>query len=363
VTAAAPPTTAATPAITTPWFDALCVGGASLLFFVPLFGLRDATLPKLFALTALINIPHFMGSYWLLYTSKDLVLRHKWAAIYVPILMWAYLFASIAVVEEHPIVFAIGIYATMLYTGWHYVAQAWGMLASFAHMSKFPFVDRERKLIRWGLALIFVWYATWLTAVFPNFKGPDWVHEGAASVYSFACVVIAPVALGLGVAGMGLFRRRTQRLPTSRGLLAWIAIYVWFGAIAAEPKALFYVQIAHCLQYLIFPARVELNRCRLRESNPKRVWVRFVAYLVGLVVLGNLLFLYLPGWLSGGVGYVLGTAAGEHFPTGVFMLINAHHFFSDGCLWKLREPAVRRELFSHIQGPKSAAPSEPSNSP
>jgi hypothetical protein len=45
------------------------------------------------------------------------------------------------------------------------------------------------------------------------------------------------------------------------------------------------------------------------------------------------------------------------------MLINAHHFFSDGCLWKLREPAVRRELFSHIQGPKSAAPSEPSNSP
>jgi hypothetical protein len=29
-------------------------------------------------------------------------------------------------------------------------------------------------------------------------------------------------------------------------------------------------------------------------------------------------------------------------------LINIHHFFIDGAIWKLRNPEVRRELFAHL---------------
>lgn len=30
------------------------------------------------------------------------------------------------------------------------------------------------------------------------------------------------------------------------------------------------------------------------------------------------------------------------------LLINIHHFFIDGAIWKLRNPEVRRELFAHL---------------
>ena len=37
------------------------------------------------------------------------------------------------------------------------------------------------------------------------------------------------------------------------------------------------------------------------------------------------------------------------------LLINIHHFFTDGALWKLRNPEVRRELFAHTQSPSESS--------
>jgi hypothetical protein len=35
------------------------------------------------------------------------------------------------------------------------------------------------------------------------------------------------------------------------------------------------------------------------------------------------------------------------------MFINIHHYFTDGVIWKLRNPEVRRELFAHVPAPKA----------
>jgi hypothetical protein len=30
------------------------------------------------------------------------------------------------------------------------------------------------------------------------------------------------------------------------------------------------------------------------------------------------------------------------------MFINIHHYFTDGVIWKISNPEVRRELFAHV---------------
>jgi len=31
-------------------------------------------------------------------------------------------------------------------------------------------------------------------------------------------------------------------------------------------------------------------------------------------------------------------------------LINIHHFFIDGCVWKISTPEVKKDLFRHLAG-------------
>jgi hypothetical protein len=32
--------------------------------------------------------------------------------------------------------------------------------------------------------------------------------------------------------------------------------------------------------------------------------------------------------------------------------LNIHHYFTDGVMWKLRNPAVRQDLFGHLASPE-----------
>src|ERR671927_1234543 len=67
-------------AILSPAIDFLCVGGLSLIVFVPLLlsGRSDLVLIGAGAqawVATLINMPHFMASYRLVYRSPETVLR------------------------------------------------------------------------------------------------------------------------------------------------------------------------------------------------------------------------------------------------------------------------------------------------
>src|SRR4051812_13907930 len=81
--------------IINPVVDFLSTGGLSLIVFVPLLlsGRTDLVLVGAGAqawLAALINMPHFMASYRLVYRSRETIMRHKWASIYVPLILVAY---------------------------------------------------------------------------------------------------------------------------------------------------------------------------------------------------------------------------------------------------------------------------------
>src|SRR5262245_25584239 len=69
--------------ILTPAIDFLLVGGLSLIAFVPLLlsGRSDLVIIGAGAqawVATLVNMPHFMASYRIVYRSREMIRRHKW---------------------------------------------------------------------------------------------------------------------------------------------------------------------------------------------------------------------------------------------------------------------------------------------
>src|SRR5688500_11130829 len=87
------PTAAALPprpaAILSPIIDLLCVGGLSLIVFVPrlLFGGDELGFVGIGAVVwaqLLVNMSHFMASYRIVYRDRDIIRRHKRGANWIP---------------------------------------------------------------------------------------------------------------------------------------------------------------------------------------------------------------------------------------------------------------------------------------
>jgi hypothetical protein len=142
-------------------------------------------------------------------------------------------------------------------------------------------------------------------------------------------------------------------------LIPWAAINVWYAAMAEDVTMLFAVQLAHALQYLLFPVRIELNRRRGAVAAPSRIGaLAYVAWtIIGIGVFEGLEpVLRLAFANTGGTGSLPAITASV-----VISAIGIHHYFIDGALYKLRNPDVRRDLFSHAlpepaQQPPLAAP-------
>ena len=291
---------------------------------------------------ALINMPHFLASYRMVYRTRDSIRHHPWAAIYVPILL---LIAGISAVyasrwTDVPISALLTISST--YLAWHYTAQAWGMVATFTHLSANPFDQRERRLIRGSLVILMAWHVTWFFYLgYSKYVDLTPLYVGLSA--------LTAVALVMGLAGFWLHQRRSGRIAPLRAWIPWIAIFIWYATMARIGlPALFIVQIAHAIQYLIFPFRVEVNRTRRTATGPvvaMQLGVYLIVLIAGSIVAGIALPLgamaVVAGWLGSRPGEVVGFAISAFF--------NIHHYFTDGVVWKLRDPAVRQDLFGHLK--------------
>jgi hypothetical protein len=338
-----------------PIIDFLCVGGLSLIVFVPLLlsGRSDLVLIGAGAqawVATLINMPHFMASYRMVYRSRETILRHKWASIYVPVILLAYVLIAVWEAQYSPVLVIIFISAGGAYLAWHYTGQVWGMMASYAYLEGARFDDRERFLIRTSLRILLAWHVTWF--FYTQLRDPSMIRP--AYVLISAGTV---VAFGLGLVGLARMRRRTGKLPPARALVAWIAIFIWYAAMARDPNAIFWIQIFHALQYLAFPIRVEINRSHVApERSSGRLAAHMVLYGVGLLVVSYVVARIVPGTAMSVVGDIFGEQPSRVAPILVLTFINIHHFFTDGVIWHIRNPEVRKELFAHVH-PSPAAKS------
>lgn len=348
-------TLAASPraAIISPFVDALCAGGLSLLVLVPLLVLGWTELlllsPGVQAwVGALVNMPHFLASYRMVYRTRASIRAHPWAAVYVPIILLTCCVAAVVASQWTDVPVSALLTASSTYLAWHYTGQAWGMIATFTYLDGASFSPIERRLVRGSLYILMAWHVVWFYHLgYHDYFDITPVYEGLS--------ILTAVALAMGLTGFWLHKSRTGRWAPLRAWIPWIAIFVWYAAMARVGlPALFIVQIAHALQYLIFPFRVEVNRTR-REApegaSRERVARHMAVYLIVLIAGSLVAAIALPlgamavvtDWLGSRPGQVVGFAISTFF--------NIHHYFTDGVVWKLRNPAVREDLFGHLVQP------------
>jgi len=337
---------ATTPAIISPFVDTLCTGGLSLLVLVPLLiaGRTDALILSAGVqawVGALVNMPHFLASYRMVYRTKGSIRAHPWAAIYVPALLLACCIAAVVASRWTDIPVSALLTISSTYLAWHYTGQAWGMTATFTHLDGNPFNQRERRLVRGSLIILMAWHVVWFYHLgYEQYIDITPLYKGLT--------LLTAVALWMGLMGFGLHKKRTGRIAPLRAWIPWIAIFVWYAAMARVGlPALFIVQIAHALQYLIFPVRVEVNR-KQRTSSRDVVAMHMAAYLVVLLVGSIVAAILLPLGAMAVVTSWLGSRPGEVVGFAISAFFNIHHYFTDGVVWKLRNPEVREDLFGHL---------------
>jgi hypothetical protein len=337
-----------------PTLDFLFVGGLSVIVFVPLLlsGRTDLVMigagAQAWVATA-INMPHFMASYRMIYRSREMILRHKWASIYVPIILLVSVIAAVWEAQyAHPVGVVIIVTVSSAYLAWHYTGQVWGMMASYAYLGGTRFEKAERLLIRTSLRILLAWHVAWF--LYTQLRDPSKVRP----VYLILSAGTL-VAFVLGMVGLVKMRNRTGKLPPARALVAWFAIFVWYAMMARDPKAIFWIQIAHAVQYLAFPIRVEINRTSVAPSHTAgRVAMHMAFYGIGLLAVSYFIAQVVPFAAMSAVANVFGEEPGRVAPILILMFLNIHHYFTDGVMWKISNPEVRRELFMHVKREEKA---------
>jgi hypothetical protein len=284
-----------------------------------------------------INMPHFMASYRIVYRDRASILKHKWASIYIPAILVAYIAIALWEAQYSPVLVIALVTVGGTYLAWHYTGQIWGMMASFAYLEGVSFQKDERLLIRTGLRILLAWHLAWF--LYTQLRDPTKL-EALYKIVSAGTVV----AFILGAVGLFRLKRRTGKTPPLRAIVAWLAIFAWYALMARDPKAIFWIQMAHALQYLSFPVRVEMNR-----TEPGSLARHMVLY--GLILLGVSVAvgLFVPTALMGAVDKIFNEESGKSASILVLTFINIHHYFTDGVIWKISNPDVRKELFAHVR--------------
>ncbi|MCO6431086.1 MAG: hypothetical protein J5J00_09520 [Deltaproteobacteria bacterium] len=328
----------------TPLIDLLCVGllsivaiGAALLFGVD--NLKTDSLGYLIPVATLINGAHFMASYRLLYQSREQIMRYKSASIYVPALLLLYsVYALNRLVEvpDETYWFQGLLVAASLYLALHYTGQTWGMMSSFAYIEKAFFDQLEKRIFIYSLRLLVVWQVVWSVYLIQDL--PGWLSD-IRPILDPSTDTLAVLALFAGSYAFYRMKKRLGKAPPLRVLVPFYTLFAWYALLAIHPAALLGVQISHAVQYLVFPVRVELNR-QQRALGDDHVHQRhLLAYCLALTFLSLVFFLFLPEMLKDGFSV---------YSQALIASINIHHFYTDGCIWKISSPVVRDDLFSHL---------------
>lgn len=356
---------AAPAAITTPIVDAICSGGFSVFVIICLlfYGVaypngRTVTFSfDLFLVTnLLINWPHFMASYWLLYSNRQNLRKHPLVALVLPFVVFGFIAYAVFAALISPVgaadtpVFVMQILRPLapVLLAWHYTGQSWGMTASFAFIAGLRMSVGERQLIRSGLRTLAVFHVLLAWEVMnaaQNFGPQAELAETILAVALATCrlAVVATVLLGL----LGFRRlavRHGQSIPV-RCWLPWAATFGWYWLVDLDivPGSTGFVllQVFHALQYLAFPLRVEANQYADASTGVPRVRLHMALYYLALVVVGGIAFI--------GPSRLVSISALIPLGAMVSIAINLHHYFIDGVLWKIRNPEVREALFGHLQ--------------
>ncbi|MHB1949425.1 MAG: hypothetical protein ACYCQI_15080 [Gammaproteobacteria bacterium] len=345
----------------TGYFDAFFMGGASILFFfASIILLKQHDHPYfaklIFLLGFLVNFPHFLLSYQLLYIDfRQLIFSRFaffWAGIIVPMLLISLLFLS----SYFNPAASLGYFVNALYflVGWHYIKQIFGTIIVTNALKNVLY----NKIERWCLQanLYMLWGISWL---WTNTDGSLQIYEGIIYsgfqfprryvLYCFVAIIITLIFVLITHLRKHI---KEKNKPSLTALIAFIAAYFWFIPLFYNPIFFPCIAFFHSLQYLPFVYAVRRNKIKseLVKINPekrsKTYFVHHYGYLLSSMVLGAILFYFLPKYLDQMKLFDFDLFG----PTVVMfyfaIFLNIHHYFIDNVIWKKNNAQMHKYLFS-----------------
>lgn len=351
------------PYILSGFVDTFFMGGASILFFfASILLMKQPSHPwiaaGIFLLSFLVNFPHFLLSYQLLYIDFRHLIFSKitffWAGILVPALLIS---ALIAASSFHPML-TLGYFVNALYffVGWHYIKQIFGVIIVTNAMKKIFYNKIERCCLQANLYLL--WGVSW---IWNNMDGSHQIFEGIIYhglglsgrylLYALAAIIITLAVVMLTHLKKHITEKNT---PSLTALTAFIAAYLWFVPLFYNPIFFPCIAFFHSLQYLPFVYAVRRNKINseLVNVNPdvrkKVFFIRHYGYLFVSVILGAAAFYFLPKYLD-----QLKLFNADFYGPTIMMFysaifLNIHHYFIDNVIWKKNNEEMQRYLFQNV---------------
>lgn len=326
------------------WADVLLIGGG-LYFPFALVAIPTAFLVKGFGAlmvafflhaALMVNQPHYAATYHLVWKERAKNPRvYKWMmaslVVMIPI--------TIACVHWNDVLLSPVTRIYLTWSAWHYSAQHFGIAAMYSARNKRPLVDREKLPLQVAFVGVGIFMMLSLNLIDPAsagaFGGTGAKALAGKTTYAWAYPLGLFVVAVSAIAAIVAHVRVKQR--TGKGLdgMAWLLLglnFFWFvvpnallgvNNLWGHPEIALWFPYAlpffHCVQYL----GVTSHRARgLGDVRP-------VYLLVALMAVGWVLF---EGY-SYAIGFGGGIDADRSFAI-VMALVNIHHFWVDGQMWK-----------------------------
>jgi hypothetical protein len=334
-------------------FDFLAIGGASLITYALfLFDHSIASSPHVIALAAFLvwvcNWPHFASTSYRLYRTSANVRQYPLTATVIPLIMLA---AVIASYSSPGAVAPLLVKLYLIWSPYHFSAQTLGITLLYARRCGFSVNELERKSLA---GFVF------LTFMVANARAEVGSGRGTFYGVSFPTLGLHPwvpnlLDLAMWVCGGAFVVLMVWRLVRGRGLIPPIVLLpavaqaAWFVQLAPGANPLNFVALVpffHSLQYLLIAWGVQM-----KETLDERKAAPSVGFVAGetmrwavLCFLGGATLFWVLPHLGAHFGrsYAFSTAV-------ILAVVQLHHFFVDGVIWKLKNPRVQSPTMTTLR--------------
>ncbi len=349
------------PYLISPLADFLMVGGLAVLMFIALFFIAlpnspqyDARHAQILAIATflafLVNDPHFIVSYQLLYrhypaklarfkTNPGLYARYLIAGILAPLFMLGYFIYALAT-QNAPLI-GYSINAMLVLVGWHYAKQSFGVFMMLSSLKRIFYTPLQRRL------LLLNAYAVWLTYCLANLSGTKaiaknlWdidyapMHYHAPHTLKLASETIFITSFFIALITVTWEKKRISYTAT----LGYLSMYPFLFAAALHPLWIVVYPFFHSMQYLLFVYAYKRGEKRSGHASAKQL----LTFTAVAVALGAAAFKFAPEALEA----ALNPAHSLVLPITacVIIFINIHHYFIDNVIWRKEHSEIARYLF------------------
>lgn len=341
--------------------NTLLLGGLSIItcmafwLFVPKSSDLALTGQAALVLSFVINYPHFLSSYMLLYNDfrKNIFssVKYVWASIICPMLLIGTL--GYALLSESAALLGYGLNVMFFLVGWHYMKQIFGVVIVTSAAKRVYYTKSDRNVLLVNL------FAIWGVSFFNSqiylgnheFWGIKFGSFGISQYWAMICYTLFISTLLYLVVSFAKRYFETGETPQMTAVVAIASLYVWYLPMFYHPHFAYFIPFFHSLQYMVFVWSFKKNQISDRvEEKPngdrrKEIAFYLIGFMVISVILGALAFEIIPKSLDKMIGFTNRAMGTNPFVVAFILFINIHHYFIDNTIWKSTNAEVKKYLF------------------